>query len=89
VLVFVAVLVAVSNSAAAQIVKSVDAFGMTVSDIDRSVEFFSRVLSFEKISDVEVHGAEYEKLQGLFGLRMRVARMKLGDEISPSQATAK
>jgi len=81
VLVFVAVLVAVSNSAAAQIVKSVDAVGMTVSDIDRSVEFFSKVLSFEKVSDVEVHGAEYEKLQGVFGLRMRVARMKLGDEI--------
>jgi len=53
---------------------------MTVSDMDRSVEFFSKVLSFEKISDVEVHGAEYEKLQGVFGLRMRLVRMKLGDE---------
>lgn len=65
----------------AQLAKTVDAIGMTVADLDRSVEFFSKVLSFEKISDVEVHGAEYEKLQGLFGLRMRVARMKLGDEI--------
>src|SRR5690242_18441247 len=81
ILVFVGVLVAVSNTAAARLVKSVDAVGMTVSDIDRSVEFFSKVLSFEKISDVEVHGAEYEKLQGVFGLRMRVARMKLGEEI--------
>jgi len=53
---------------------------MTVSDMDRSVEFFSKVLSFEKINDVEVHGAEYEKLQGVFGLRMRVARLKLGNE---------
>jgi catechol 2,3-dioxygenase-like lactoylglutathione lyase family enzyme len=44
------------------------------------VEFFSRVLNFEKISEVEVHGGEYEKLQGVFGLRMRVARMKLGHE---------
>ena len=69
-----------TSSGLAQLVKSVNAIGMTVSDIDRSVEFFSKVLSFEKISDVEVHGAEYEKLQGLFGLRMRVARMKLGDE---------
>jgi catechol 2,3-dioxygenase-like lactoylglutathione lyase family enzyme len=81
VLVFVTVLVAVSNTAAAQLVKSVEAVGMTVSDMDRSVEFFSKVLSFEKIRDVEVHGAEYEKLQGVFGLRMRVARMKLGDEM--------
>jgi catechol 2,3-dioxygenase-like lactoylglutathione lyase family enzyme len=53
---------------------------MTVSDMDRSVEFFSKVLGFEKIGEVEVYGAEYEKLQGVFGLRMRVARLKLGDE---------
>ena len=61
-------------------VTAVDAVGMTVSDVDRSVEFFNRVLSFEKIFDVEVSGVEYEHLQGLFGLRMRVVRMKLGDE---------
>jgi catechol 2,3-dioxygenase-like lactoylglutathione lyase family enzyme len=54
--------------------------GITVSDADRAVEFFSRVLSFEKVSDVEVAGGEYEHLQGLFGLRMRVVRMRLGDE---------
>ncbi|HLF85107.1 MAG TPA: VOC family protein [Blastocatellia bacterium] len=61
-------------------VAAVEAVGMTVSDVDRSVEFFSKVLSFEKVSDVEVAGSEYEHLQGLFGLRMRVVRMKLGDE---------
>ena len=70
-----------NSPALAQLVKSVDAVGMTVSDMDRSVEFFSKVLSFEKISDVEVHGAEYEQLRGLFGLRMRVARMKAGEEM--------
>lgn len=69
-----------SSPALAQIVKSVDAIGMTVSDMDRSVEFFSKVLNFTKISDVEVTGAEYERLQGLFGARMRVVRMRLGDE---------
>jgi catechol 2,3-dioxygenase-like lactoylglutathione lyase family enzyme len=53
---------------------------MTVSDADRSVEFFAKVLSFEKVSDIEVAGSEYEHLQGLFGLRMRVVRMRLGDE---------
>jgi catechol 2,3-dioxygenase-like lactoylglutathione lyase family enzyme len=62
------------------IVKSVEAVGMTVSDMDRSIDFFSKVLSFEKISDVEVAGSEYERLQGVFGARMRVARMKLGGE---------
>lgn len=64
----------------AQLVKSVDAVGITVSDIDRSVEFFSKVLSFEKVSDIEVMGSEYERLQGVFGARMRIARMRLGEE---------
>ena len=61
-------------------VASVDAVGITVSDLDRAIEFFSTVLTFEKVSEVEVDGPEYEHLQGVFGLRMRVARMKLGDE---------
>jgi catechol 2,3-dioxygenase-like lactoylglutathione lyase family enzyme len=65
----------------AQLVRSIEAVGMTVSDMDRSVDFFAKVLSFKKISDVEVHGPEYEKLQGVFGLRMRVVRMKLGHEM--------
>ena len=69
-----------SSAAVAQLVKSVEAVGMTVSDMDRSLEFFSKVLTFEKIIDLEVHGTEYEKLQGVFGLRMRLVRMKLGSE---------
>jgi catechol 2,3-dioxygenase-like lactoylglutathione lyase family enzyme len=81
VLALVGALLGAWNTAFAQIVQLVDAVGMTVSDMDRSVEFFSKVLTFEKISDVEVHGAEYEKLQGVFGLRMRVARLRLGAEI--------
>jgi catechol 2,3-dioxygenase-like lactoylglutathione lyase family enzyme len=71
---------AAAQPAVAQLVKSVDAVGITVSDVDRSAGFFSKVLGFEKISDAEVHGEPYEKLQGVFGLRMRVARMKLGEE---------
>jgi catechol 2,3-dioxygenase-like lactoylglutathione lyase family enzyme len=78
---FVLVTAAFLPGAAAQIVKSVEAVGMTVSDMDRSVEFFSKVLSFDKVSDVEVWGTEYERLQGVFGLRMRVVRLKLGREM--------
>ena len=53
---------------------------MTVSDLDRSVEFYSKVLSFEKVSEAEFDGPEYEHLEGVFGLRIRTARMRLGDE---------
>lgn len=62
------------------LVDGVDAIGITVSDMDRAVDFYSRVLTFEKVSDTEVAGEDYEHLEGVFGLRMRVVRMKLGDE---------
>jgi catechol 2,3-dioxygenase-like lactoylglutathione lyase family enzyme len=62
------------------LVQEVAAVGMTVSDMDRSVAFFTDVLTFEKVSDVELAGAEHERLLGLFGVRMRVVRLRLGDE---------
>jgi catechol 2,3-dioxygenase-like lactoylglutathione lyase family enzyme len=61
-------------------VKAVGPIGMTVADVERSVAFYSNVLGFEKVSDVEVWGEDYERLHGVFGLRMRVVRMRLGDE---------
>lgn len=61
-------------------VKAVASIGITVSDMDRSVEFYSEALSFKKVSDIEVEGAEYEHLMGIFGLRIHMVRMQLGDE---------
>ncbi len=61
-------------------VTAVESVGMTVSDMDKSIEFYSQVLFFNKVSDVEVLGTEYEQLQGLFGVRLRVVRMQLGSE---------
>src|SRR6201998_312356 len=62
------------------LVDGVDAIGITVSDMDRAVDFYSKVLAFEKVSDTEVAGESYEHLEGVFGLRMRVVRMRLADE---------
>jgi catechol 2,3-dioxygenase-like lactoylglutathione lyase family enzyme len=62
------------------LVTAVDAVSITVGDMDRALRFFSGVLSFEKVWDVEVTGDTYEHLEGVFGLRMRVVRMRLGDE---------
>src|ERR1044071_1835268 len=58
---------------------SVESVGMTVSDMDRAVEFYS-ALTFQKVSDVEVLGDEFEHLEGVFGARMRIVRMQLGNE---------
>jgi catechol 2,3-dioxygenase-like lactoylglutathione lyase family enzyme len=57
----------------------VESVGMTVSDIDRAVAFYS-ALTFRKVSDVEVLGEQYEHLEGVFGARMRIVRMQLGNE---------
>jgi catechol 2,3-dioxygenase-like lactoylglutathione lyase family enzyme len=60
--------------------RAVAAVGMTVSDADRAAEFYRRVLDFEKVSDVEVWGDAYERLQGVFGARMRIVTVRLGGE---------
>lgn len=63
----------------AQVTK-VDAIGITVKDMNRSVQFFTEALGFKKISDKELQGTELENLEGIFGLHIRVVRMQLGDE---------
>lgn len=64
----------------APLVDGVDAIGITVSDMDRAVAFYSGVLKFERVSDIEVAGEDFEHLSGVFGSRVRIVRMRLGDE---------
>src|SRR5438552_6005361 len=79
-IVVVALLALCSASIFAQSPKvAVESIGMTVSDMDRSVEFYS-TLTFQKVKDVEVSGEQYEHLEGVFGARMRIVRMQLGKE---------
>ena len=59
---------------------SVDSIGTTVADLARSVRFFVDVLGFEAAAPVELAGRPYELLHGVFGARMRVARLTLGRE---------
>ena len=68
------------KSVNAQTVTKVDAVGITVLDMDRALNFFTKVLPFEKISEVEVQGTEYEKLKGVFGIHYKKARLRLGEE---------
>ena len=73
-------LAAAVQQARAQLVAAVDAIGITVGDLDQAVDFYTNVLSFERVEETEVAGDAYEHLTGVFGLRMRVARLRLGDE---------
>lgn len=61
-------------------IRAVGPIGITVADMDRSLAFYTDVLGFETVSDVEVAGEDYERLMGVFGLRMRVVGLRLGDE---------
>jgi catechol 2,3-dioxygenase-like lactoylglutathione lyase family enzyme len=61
-------------------VRGVDSVAMTVANIDASRAFFERVLDFEFVSDAEVSEDPYERLYGIFGLRLRTITLKLGDE---------
>src|SRR3974390_2654605 len=61
-------------------ITAVEAVGITVSDLDRSIEFYTKVLHFQKEWEKELSGAEIEHLKGVFGVRVRVARLRLGSE---------
>src|SRR5262249_40564286 len=61
-------------------ISAVDSVALTVSDLDRAIDFYSKVLTFEKVADREVAGEQYARLFGLSGVRVRSARMRLGDE---------
>lgn len=61
-------------------ISGVDSLGMTVSDLDRSIAFYTRVLTFEEVGEYEGAGSDYEHLDNLFGVHFRRARLRLGDE---------
>lgn len=69
-----------SNVWADSTVRGVDAIGITVSDMDRSLAFYTQVLAFKQVAEAEVLGEPYEHLTGVFGLRVQVVRLQLGDE---------
>jgi len=60
---------------------TITSIGLTVSDMERSLDFYTTVLFFQKISDREVTGVEFERLYGLTNGRSRVVKLQLGDEI--------
>jgi len=61
-------------------IRSIGPIRMTVDDMDRSLDFYTRILTFQKISDSEFAGERVEHLFGVFGARVRIVRLKLGQE---------
>jgi catechol 2,3-dioxygenase-like lactoylglutathione lyase family enzyme len=60
---------------------AVAAVGLTVSDMERSVRFYTDVLTFERVSDATLAGPAFDRLVGVPGARARVVQLRLGDEM--------
>ncbi|NET10986.1 MAG: VOC family protein, partial [Symploca sp. SIO2B6] len=63
------------------LVQELASVGITVSDMDEAIAFYSNVLTFETVSDTEIYGREYEQLHNISGMRARVVQMRLGTEM--------
>jgi catechol 2,3-dioxygenase-like lactoylglutathione lyase family enzyme len=61
-------------------VRAIESISVPVGDLDRSVAFYRDVLGFTQTADREMVGDGYEHLYGVFGARIRVITLKLGEE---------
>src|SRR4051794_39340314 len=73
-------LAAFLSTAHGQGVSRVESVGFTVADMDKALDFYTHVLPFEKVADKEVWGEDLERLNGVFGARVRIVDLRLGGE---------
>ncbi|HEY9676058.1 MAG TPA: VOC family protein [Waterburya sp.] len=62
-------------------VQRIRAIGLTVTDADRSKEFYTQALGFETVSDITVEGRDYSDIEGVPGAKIRIVTLQLGDEL--------
>jgi catechol 2,3-dioxygenase-like lactoylglutathione lyase family enzyme len=73
-------LLGLTGAARAAPLSRVDSIGITVGEMERALAFYTGVLPFEVVSETEVQGDAYEHLFGVFGMRARIVRLRLGHE---------
>ena len=73
-------LVLLASTARAARVEEVGCIGNTVSDLDRTRDFYVRVLGFRADAEREEVGPELERRTGVFAARTRTARLVLGGD---------
>jgi len=78
-LALIALLLLVSHSSRAA-VREVGAIGLTVNDLGREVEFYTKVLPFERVSESKSDPGAADELLGLSGTQLRSVDLKLGGE---------
>jgi catechol 2,3-dioxygenase-like lactoylglutathione lyase family enzyme len=60
--------------------REIRGFTLTVSNIDNAVTFYERALGFQKVGERTISDRNFDYLTGVFGTRVRVATLQLGDE---------
>jgi catechol 2,3-dioxygenase-like lactoylglutathione lyase family enzyme len=78
--VLAAVMLSACTATAVRADNVVDSVGITVRDLDRAIAFYTAVLEFQVREQWVLAGDDYERLYGVFGARIRMARLELGAE---------
>lgn len=61
-------------------VSEIAMIGFTVSDMERAVDFYERVLGFKKVAETQVTGEAYDTLSGVLASNMRIVHLRLGEQ---------
>lgn len=62
-------------------VQRIRAIGLTVTNADRSKDFYTQALGFEPVSDITVERRDYSDVEGVPGAKIRIVTLQLGDEL--------
>ncbi|MEH2411775.1 VOC family protein [Nostoc sp.] len=57
------------------------AIGLTVTNCDRSLNFYKEALGFELVSDITVEGQNHSDLEDVTEAKIRIVILRLGDEL--------
>jgi catechol 2,3-dioxygenase-like lactoylglutathione lyase family enzyme len=60
--------------------KEIRGFALTVSNLDQAVAFYEQALGFRKVDERTISDRSHDDLTGVFGARVRSARLQLGSE---------
>jgi catechol 2,3-dioxygenase-like lactoylglutathione lyase family enzyme len=60
--------------------REIRGFALTVSNLDQAVAFYEQALGFRKMGERTVSDRRHDELTGVFGTRVRTARLQLGSE---------
>jgi catechol 2,3-dioxygenase-like lactoylglutathione lyase family enzyme len=60
--------------------REIRGFALTVSNLDQAVAFYEQALGFRRVSERTLSDRAHDELTGVFGTRVRSARLQLGDE---------